>query len=115
MATHHALPNEIIDLETWARDLDEDRSKAIARTDDMELARLFLRAGQEFATHKVSGPIVVQCIRGEIEFTARSVTQALKPGQLLHLTANEPHSVKAVSDSVVLLIIIFKRSEPQIP
>jgi quercetin dioxygenase-like cupin family protein len=35
-------------------------------------------------------------------------TQALTSGQLLYLMPGEPHSVRAVVDSVVLLTIIFK-------
>jgi hypothetical protein len=62
MATHHAAPSEVVDLETWAQDLPKDHAKAIVKTQDMELARLVFRAGEEFKSHKVSGPIVVHCI-----------------------------------------------------
>ena len=108
MATHHALPAEIVDLNTWAQDLPNEQTKAIVKTEEMELARLVILAGKEFSSHKVSGPIVVHCINGKIEFTAMGNTQVLMPGQLLHLLPDEPHSLKAVEDSVVLLTIIFK-------
>jgi quercetin dioxygenase-like cupin family protein len=35
-------------------------------------------------------------------------TQALTSGQLLYLMPGEPHAVRAVADSVVLLTIVFK-------
>ena len=108
MATHHASPSEVVDLETWAQDLPNDNTKVIVRTEEMELARLVFPAGAEFPHHKVSGPIVVHCIKGEIEFTAMGATQALKAGQLLHLTPDEPHALRAITDAVVLLTIIFK-------
>ncbi|MBK6617841.1 MAG: cupin domain-containing protein [Nitrosomonas sp.] len=108
MATHHASPAEIVDLETWAQDMPNEQTKVIVKTDEMELARLVILAGKEFPTHKVSGPIIVHCINGKIEFTAMGEIQVLMPGQLLHLMPDEPHSVKAVEDSVVLLTIIFK-------
>ena len=108
MATHHASPSEIVDLGTWAQDLPDEHSKAIVKTDEMELIRLVLPAGKEIPNHKVSGPIVVHCINGKIEFTAMGTMQVLTPGQLLHLMPDEPHSVKALEDSVVLLTIIFK-------
>ena len=66
MATHHASPSEIVDLETWAQDLSSEHAKAIVKTPEMELARLVFPAGSEFPDHKVSGPIVVHCIKGEI-------------------------------------------------
>lgn len=107
MATHHASPAEVVDLETWAQDLPKDHSKAIVKTPDMELARLVFRAGEEFESHKVTGPIVAHCISGTIEFTAKGTTCTLKSGQLLYLLPNELHSLRAVTDAVVLLTIIF--------
>ncbi len=108
MATHHASPSEIVDLETWAQDLPSEHAKTIVKTHEMELARLVFPAGEEFKSHKVSGPIVVHCIKGEIEFTAMGATQTLKLGQLMYLMPDEPHSIRAVNDAVVLLTIIFK-------
>lgn len=109
MATHHAKPGEIVDLETWANDQPDARTKAIVKTEGMELIRLSLPTGKEIPNHKVSGPITVHCIQGKIEFTAMGATQELETGQLLHLMPEEPHSVKAVDDAVVLLTIVFKK------
>jgi len=108
MATHHAAPSEIVDLETWAQDVPNEKTKVIAKTDEMELVRLVLTAGKEFPHHKVLGPTVIHCITGEIECAAMGGTQVLASGQLLYLMPDEPHSVTAVFDSVVLLTIIFK-------
>ncbi len=51
MATHHASPAEVVDLDTWAKDLPEEHAKAIVKTRDMELARLVFRAGEQFKSH----------------------------------------------------------------
>ena len=32
MATHHASPSEIVDLETWSQDLPGEHAKAIVKT-----------------------------------------------------------------------------------
>ncbi|MBZ0070609.1 MAG: cupin domain-containing protein [Gammaproteobacteria bacterium] len=108
MATHHAAPSEVVDLETWAQDLPSEHGKTIVKTPEMELARLVFPAGEEFADHQVSGPIVVQCIKGEIAFSAMGATRTLKPGQLLYLRPGEPHAIRAITDAIVLLTIIFK-------
>jgi quercetin dioxygenase-like cupin family protein len=108
MATHHASPGEIVDLATWAQDVPDEKTKVIVKTDEMELVRLVLPAGREFADHKVSGPCVIHCLTGEIECVAMGTTKVLAPGQLLYLIPDDPHSVKAVADSVALLTIIFK-------
>lgn len=111
MATHHASPSEVVDLETWAQDLPKDHSKAIVKTSDMELARLVFRAGETLESYKVTGPIVVHCISGMIKFTAMGTTSTLKSGQLLYLLPNELHSLQALTDAVVLLTIVFIESK----
>ena len=108
MSTHHANPNEVVDLKNWANDLPEEKSKVIIKTEQTELARLVLREGDEFREHRVSGPITVHCISGEFDFTAMGITQTLNPGQLIYLAPDAPHSLKAHSDSVILLTIIFE-------
>ncbi|MDP2247525.1 MAG: cupin domain-containing protein [Nitrosomonadales bacterium] len=108
MATHHALPSEIVDMESWGQEQPQKHSNRIVRTREMELARLVFSAGEEFKTHEVSGPIIVHCIKGDIAFTAMGTTQTLKPGQLLYLMADEPHSIQAITDAVVLLTIVFR-------
>lgn len=108
MATHHASPGEIVDLKTWAQDLPGEGNKVIAKTEEMELMRLVLPAGRDIPSHKVQGPLVIHCITGEIELTAMGSTRMLAPDQLLYLMPGEPHSVRAISDSVFLLTVIFK-------
>lgn len=107
MTTHHAEPNEIIDLETWAMDMPSEKSKVIIKTKEMELARLVIPAGKEFKEHRVSGPITVQCVKGHIIFTAAGRSQSLRPGQLIYLLPDESHALVAKTDSIVLLTIIF--------
>lgn len=109
MATHHANPGEIVDLQTWAADLPKEHTKAIVKTDEMELIRMVLPAGKGIPNHKVEGPIIVQCVAGKIAFTAMGATQVMNYDQLIHLLPGEPHSVKAIEDSVILLTIIFTK------
>lgn len=108
MATHHASPGEVVDLRTWAQDAPGEDSKAIVKTDDMELARLAFAAGEVYPNHHVSGPIVLHAITGIVELTAMGAKRTLVPGQLLYLAPDEPYSLRAVTDAVVLLSIIFK-------
>ena len=109
MATHHAAENEVVDLETWANDIPTEKSKVIARIDEMEIARIVLKTGEVFPEHQVTGPVTVHCIKGETNFTSIGITQTLSPGKMLYLNPNQPHSLKAVSDSVLVLTIVFKR------
>ncbi len=107
MATHHAQPGEIVDLGTWADDLQKNMTKVVMKSKDMEIARLVIPAGKVIPDHKVSGPIIVHCIQGRINFTAMGMTQKLNNGQLLYLQSSEPHSLEGIEDSVILLTILF--------
>jgi len=107
MATHHAAPGEIVDLAHWADDLHYEKTKAIIKTEKIELARLVIPKGKVLPNHKVSAPIIIQCIKGNIEFTAMGTTQELHSGQLFYLNPGEPHSLKGVEDAVILLTILF--------
>ncbi len=109
MATHHANPGEIVDLQTWAADLPKEHTKAIVKNDEMELIRIVLPAGKGIPNHNAPGPLTIQCVSGKVAITTMGTTQELNYNQLLHLMSAEPHSLKAIEDSVVLLTIIFKK------
>mgnify|MGYP003381539457 CR=1 FL=1 len=108
MATHHAKPNEIVDLATWSQDLAVEKTKVVLKTQELEVARLVLPAGKILKEHQVSGPITVHCIAGSTEFTAMGISQTLNPGQLVYLPADELHALNAITDSIILLTIVFK-------
>lgn len=107
MATHHAVPGEIVDLASWADDLPNEKTKVIVKTNAMELARLVLPKGKEFPSHQAPGAIVVHCVQGKIEFTTMGRTQELHDGQLLYLMPGEPHSLRGVEDAIILLTILL--------
>lgn len=53
--------------------------------------------------------MVVQCIEGVIDFTARGRTQRLTRGKMLYLEDHEPHSLTAVTDALLLITILLRR------
>jgi len=64
-----------------------------------------LREGAEMAEHHAPGPITVQVLDGEIQFSVGEVVHTLRPGGLLVLPTRRPHAVKAARDSAFLLTI----------
>ncbi|MBK6599218.1 MAG: hypothetical protein IPG25_15590 [Proteobacteria bacterium] len=110
MATHHAQPGELVDLTSWADDIPSEGSKAITKIDRLELARLVVPADTEMHRSKycrVSGPIVVHCLDGEIELKTRDAVTTIKAGQLVYLLADTDHAIRGILDSVVLLTIVL--------
>lgn len=107
MALKHAKPGEVVALSTYGPDKTDTRTVALVKTDKMEIVRLFTPAGGTVAPHKVSGPITVQCIRGEADFLVDGKPCAMRAGDWLHLEGGRMHAIEAHSDCVLLLTIVF--------
>jgi quercetin dioxygenase-like cupin family protein len=108
MSIHHAKSNEVIPLALGAA-LGGAKTTTLVKTADLELVRLVLPAGKEIPSHKAPGEITVQCLEGRVLFTADDKTLELVAGQLLYLSANEPHSVKAVEDCSLLVTLLLPK------
>lgn len=91
------------------------KTTTLAKTADLELIRLVLPVGKELPTHKVPGEITVQCLEGRVAFTSGNKTQELVAGQMLYLTGDEPHALKAIEDTSLLVTILLSKGKPQVP
>ena len=110
MSIPHAKPGEVVQLPLGAA-LGSSKTTTLAKTADLELIRLVLPAGKDIPSHKVAGEITVQCLEGRVAFTAEGKTHDLSAGQLLYLAAGEPHAVKGIEDSSVLVTILLPKNK----
>ncbi|MHB8865894.1 MAG: cupin domain-containing protein [Pirellulaceae bacterium] len=93
-------------------DLQSSKTTTLVKTANLELIRLVLPAGKEIPTHKAPAEITVQCLEGRVLFTAQGQSQELTPGQLLYLAAAEPHAVKGIEDSALLITLLLPDGKP---
>ena len=107
MAISHAEPGQIIDVHPQTTTFAEQATQTLIKTASLELIRLILPAGKEIAEHKVDGEITVQCVEGRVAFTARGQTQELQADQMLYLAGGDPHALKAIEDSALLVTILL--------
>ena len=107
MAIPHAAPGQIIDVRSSASSDADEITQTLIKTPHLEVIQLMLPAGEEIAEHKVDGAITVQCLAGCVEFTARGQTQELHAGQMLYLQGADPHALKSVDNSSVLVTILL--------
>ncbi|MFV0443288.1 MAG: cupin domain-containing protein [Planctomycetaceae bacterium] len=108
MAIPHANPGDVIDVRPLGSALARIKTHTLVKTDKFEVVRIVMGADKEIAEHKAPGEITVQCLEGKIAFTALGETHELQAGQMLYLTAEEPHSVKCIEDASFLLTILLK-------
>ncbi len=107
MALPHAQPLDIIDVRPLGAGLPGAVTTSLLKTRALQLMRLVLPAGQGLPEHSVPGAITVQCLEGETVVTTPSRTCELAAGQLVVLDGNEPHALKATTDSTLLVTILL--------
>ena len=110
MALHHAMPGEIVDLRPIGRGLKDAKSTAIIKTEHFEAIRLIVLAGIAIPQHKVSGSLTLHCLEGHIELGVEPLPIILKANDWIYLNGGEPHSIKAIEDSSLLLMILLERT-----
>ena len=64
-----------------------------------------LRAGEELGDHNVRERVVVHVVTGQVGVEARSETASCTAGTLVAFEPGERHSVKALSDARLLLML----------
>lgn len=82
-------------------------TKALVKSKTFEAVRLIVKAGNKIAEHKVSGPITLQCLEGQVHIGLADSTLHLSAGEWIYLDGNTSHSVIGVEDSSLLLTILF--------
>lgn len=110
MAIPHAASGDLIDVRPLGGSLRQASSRTLVRADHLEVFRLVLVAGKTAPEHKASGAITIQCLEGAAELEAHGRTQILHAGSMVYLSDGEPHAVKALEDSSLLVTMLLRRA-----
>jgi len=63
-------------------------------------------AGQELSAHTAAVPAMLQFVAGEAELQLGDQQQKASPGTFVYMPAKLEHSVKAITETVMLLILL---------
>lgn len=66
--------------------------------------------GHELPDHAAHHPILVQLLRGRVEFGLPDRTLDLRPGEIVHLTPRLQHSVRALEPTTLTVTMLLPRS-----
>lgn len=77
----------------------------IMETDFSKEIRIVFRQGQCMDEHQAPFPITVQIVQGSIAFGVLGETHTLEAGDMIALSGQIPHDLKANSESVVRLTL----------
>ncbi len=102
MSESHTYSGDILPLQLGPAATSQT-TITIVKADDMELRRILMPPGEEIETQQLSGSLTVHCLQGRISVSAHDREQSLENGQMIYLRANEPHSIKAIEQSAILI------------
>lgn len=105
MALTHALPLDIVDVSPLGAALGGRVSTSLVKTASLQLMRVVLRRGETLPEHQVAGEITIHCLEGEAVLSMPSRECVLSAGQLVLLPGGEPHALRAVSDTSLLVTL----------
>lgn len=88
-------------------------AQKLVDADGANLVLLEFKAGQIWKEHHSVHPIVVQAIKGRVEFRVKGETITLVPGSPIHLTAHLLHELEAVEDSTIMVTMLTGESHPE--
>jgi len=109
MAITHAKPGEVVDVKPLGASLPTTKTTTLFKTEHVEVIRVVMPTGKEISEHAAPGEIIVQCLEGQIAFTAAGKTLNIGAGQLVYLDAKEPHAVRCLENASFLLTILSGR------
>lgn len=91
------------------------RTATLVHSDDLQVTRLVVSAGQTLPPQRSLGDATVHCLEGRVEFTVDDETHELTPGRLVYLGAKMPFAVRALDDAVLLLTMAVPGERPRKP
>ena len=103
MTQSHSSIREVVDVRSGGSSSPGAMATLLAKTSNLEVRRLNLVKGREIPTHQANGEITVHCLEGHVAFTTHGITQNLAAGQLIIVPAEEPHSLVALEDALILV------------
>lgn len=80
---------------------------AVLDTDTAKVVAFEFAAGDELKEHAAHHPVIIQVLRGEVEFTIGEDLYMLEPGRLIHLTPKLRHAVRATQPSTLTVTMLL--------
>ena len=81
-------------------------SRTVFSSDGMKVVLFSFAPGTELSEHTAAKPAVLHFLEGEAELTLGEDARSARPGIWVHMPARLPHSVKAVTEVRMLLLML---------
>ncbi len=84
----------------------ERGAKTLVKEGGLSAVLTVMRAGTALHEHQTEGPATIHCLVGRIELDAHGRTVELAAGELAALDGGVRHSVRAVTESAILVTLV---------
>jgi quercetin dioxygenase-like cupin family protein len=111
MALPHAQPLDVINVQPLGDKLIDAFSTSLLKTDRIQLLHLVLPAHFDQPEHHVDEECVVHCLEGDVDVVMAGGERRLGPGQLVVLPGKQRHSIRARTDSAVLVTLMLQNGD----
>ena len=109
MALDHVDTCEVVNLAKNDGGGSGHASRALVKNEAFEAIVMELTAGKQIPAHSVEGPIIVQCLDGEVDFSVEGQPHVMKAGDWMHLPGGASHALDAHQDTRLLVTILFPK------
>lgn len=82
-------------------------AKAVLDLPTTKVVAFEFEAGDELREHAARHPVLIQVLRGKVEFTLPDRSLELEPGALLHLTPMLRHAVRALEPTTLTVTMLL--------
>jgi len=111
MALPHAQVLDVISVQPLGPALIDAFSTSLIKTDRLQLLHLVLPEHMDQPEHHVEDESCIHCLEGDVEVVMPGGSRRLGPGQLVVLPARQRHSLRARTDSAVLVTLMLRRGD----
>ncbi len=82
-------------------------AKAVLATESAKIVTFEFGEGDVLNEHATRHPVVIQVIRGAVEFDVQGESLTMRPGQVIHLTPMLRHAVRALEPTTLTVTMLL--------
>lgn len=82
-------------------------ASAVLDTETAKVVVFEFDAGDVLKEHAARHPVIIQVLRGHVEFTVQDDVHTLEPGRLIHLTPMLRHAVRATEPATLTVCMLL--------
>lgn len=82
-------------------------ASAVLDTETAKVVAFEFDAGDVLKEHAARHPVIIQVLRGRVEFTVQDDVYTLEPGRLIHLTPMLRHAVRATEPATLTVTMLL--------